>query len=532
MLFKSDGPKARFSHRLAVGMAAGMLASAWQAFGPLDYVGLARLLPLAGINVAAGLALGAISWLAIRSGGRAASALAALAIVVASGVLAHANIRRDIDVLLYVSDATSRRHLSLYGYERDTTPNLIRLADDDLAVVFEQAIAQGTVTWGGWPAILASSYPTMIGLGHGAEGLADKVTTLAEALKPAGYTTGGLVANPHLARALNFGQGFDYYEDSLQWADAFNAPMATGLFADWHQSAAGKKPRFGLVFVVDCHPGMYSATAEEVRRFRPEFDLEIRRWKTMIVPEFSATLETRREDLTAFYDASVRKVDGSFAALLAYLRAMGDLDKTLVVFTADHGEQFWEHGGFGHGGGPGKLYDEVLRIPLVVRFPSPVRFPRIRPAARKFPHQVGQIDLMPTILRFVGAPTDIGAMRGRSLLGYVYGRRKYDADRPLLSEAYSRGSRGRSWRTSGWKYTATYTVARGEERLVRERLFDLRSDPGEKRDVARAHAEVARSYRAALEREVGSMKPYLVQAPKGALTEEQRRRLKALGYLE
>jgi len=526
----SDGQRVQLSRSLLVGFAAGLLVSVWQAFGPLDYVGWSRMLPVAAVNLAIGLLLAAVSWLAVRRAGRAAGLLASLAVIVATGVFGYANVRRDIDVLLYLSDAQNVQHLSLYGYERETTPTLDRLAREDGTVVFEQAIAQGSYTWGGAPAVMASVYPSMVGMRSSyTQGLADKVTTLAEALKSAGYTTCGLVANPHLTRTSNFDQGFDHYEDSRHWVHAFDAAAATKLFAYWHRRAAGRKPRFGLVFVVDCHAGLYPATVEDVRRFRPEFDLAIERRHKVIDHEAWQALTTRPEDLIAFYDASVRIVDHSFGALLEYLKTSGDLDNTLLVFTSDHGEEFWQHGDLGH---PGKLYDEAIRIPLLVRFPSPVHFPRLRPVTLRFPDQVGQIDIMPTVLRFVGAPTDIPAMRGRNLLPYIYGRARYDPDRPLLSEVYLAKRRMRSWRTSRWKYIAYYAMRNGKDQVVKEQLFDLLIDPDEKLDMARTEGKLVSRYSAAVAAEVRSMQPYAVEPAEVRLTEEELRGLRALGYLK
>lgn len=516
----------RILGHLAIGLGAGVGTSVWQYLGPLDYVGLIKFVPVAAVNLTVGGIAALLAWILTRHRGRVGQTAAVIAALALTALWGYVNVRRTPDVLLYISDAVNVDHLSVYGYGRETTPALEAVAEHEEGVLFSQAVAQASYTWGGTPAILASAYPTMLGLFRFTQGLSEEVVTLAEALGEADYSTLGLAANPHLTRPKGFAQGFEQYEDSMSWSRAFDAREATELFTQLDQSSDDDQPQFALIFVVDCHTGMYPASKEDAKAFRPEVDLTLGRWD---IDEAKQYTEKQRRDFIAYYDASIRYVDDAFGRLVSYLREQDRLDSTLLVFTADHGESFWAHNHIGHGQ---NLYEPVIRIPLLMRFPSPVLFPRIYPIAEAYRHQVRQVDLMPTILELVGTDGRIPAMRGKSLLPYLYGRTKEQPNEGVLSEHYGASSTRRSWRTSRWKYIAYYRLSDEGEQLLREELFDLVADPDELLNLASEEEDVVADLRTAMQAEVLAMQPYILRPTTTELTDEQRRRLEAMGYLK
>jgi arylsulfatase A-like enzyme len=509
---------------LAAGTLMAVLISLWQYIGPLDYVGVLRLIPLFLVNFTVGIVAGVVFPVLWGRAGRRGVVLTIASAVVVVALCGYANIRRDVKVVVYVSDAVRPDHLSVYGYHRDTTPTLERLADDPGAVAFSNAIAQSTYTWGGTPAILASSYPSMNGIQRFEARLSDDITTIAEVLTEAGYSTLGISANPHVSREKNFSQGFDLFEDSMGWRGAPEADRVDRLFFHWQIRPANRKRSFAFLFVTDAH-GPYSADREEVQRYRPECDLPWYRFPREVI---DTTDEELRQDVVAVYDASLRFVDQALGALIDALRGEGLFSSTLLVFTSDHGEAFWERGTYGHGGKP---YEEVIRIPLIMHLPSPVYFPQLRPVSKRPEWQVGQIDIMPTIMHFVRAHQEAPAIRGDSLLPYLYGRLTPPIDRGLMSEIAPANRLIRSWRQANWKFIATWASPNGEGDPGKEELFDLSRDPRELNDVAAEHPGQLERLRKELRAEVDAAQPHSVTPTLTDLSPEARKRLKAMGYL-
>ena len=508
----------------AAGAAAGTALCFYQYFGPLNYVGLSLMWPLIAINLLVGMVTGAASLSAWRRVKWVGPALGLATTLSVTGFWGAANVRHDAEVVLYVTDAVRADHLSAYGHGRDTSPALQALAKEPQGVLFRQAIAQGTYTWGGTPAILASIYPSMCDITLEA-GLSDRAVTIPQPLKLSGYSTFGISANPHISREKHFDRGFDSFEDCLRWEDVPRADALNHAFLKWLGSAARGSRTFGFIFTTDAH-GPYSPDVKALRRYRPRFNLPL----PVPLAIFNAPSADQRSDLVALYDASIRSVDAAVGKLLSALRKQRRLDNTLFIFTADHGEAWWEHGEVGHGGTP---YEEVIRIPLIMHFPSPVRFPRIHPSQRQPNWQVGQIDIMPTILDFVGSDRKIAAMRGKSLLPYLFGRLTPPSERGLLSESKPGGAWYRSWRRSGWKYLAFYhTGVQDPDAPSAERLFSIVRDPKELRDVGSRDPKRRRQYRQEMVSEVRAAQRFSMKPSAARLSPEALRRLKSLGYVK
>jgi arylsulfatase A-like enzyme len=517
--------QARSSSALWLGAGAGSAAGAalclYQYFLPLTYIGLSQFWPLMLANLLVGLLVGLALMAMGQRAGRLGIVVALLMTAGGTGLWGAANMRRDVDVIVFVTDAVRADHLSAYGYNRDTTPALAALSKEPQGVLFRQAIAQGTYTWGGTPAILASIYPSMCDITLQG-GLSEKVATLPQALSSCGYASFGISANPHISREKHFDRGFDSFEDCLAWSNVPRADALAAAFLKWQASAPGNR-HFAFIFTTDAH-GPYSPDVDALRRYRPAFDLPY----TPAAAVVNSATGDRRLDLVALYDASIRFVDNTVGQMLATLRTRGRLDDTLFIFTADHGEAWWEHGEVGHGGAP---YQEVTRVPLIMHFPSPVRFPRIQPRQKQPDWPVGQVDIMPTILDFVGSSRKVPAMRGRSLLPYLYGRAKPPAARGLLSESKPNGVWYRSWQRDGWHYMTSYRGQGGIDPRT-ERLFSLSQDAQERHDVSARNAKLRDRYRTELAAELRAAKPYVVSESAAKLSAEALRRLKSLGYVK
>ncbi|HUG54149.1 MAG TPA: sulfatase-like hydrolase/transferase [Vicinamibacteria bacterium] len=226
-----------------------------------------------------------------------------------------------------------------------------------------------------------------------------------------------------------------------------------------------------------------------------------------------APLEARLvRRLEKLYDGEVGYLDQEVGRLLAGLTGRRLDGNTVVVVTADHGEEFLEHGGFEHGH---TLYDEQLHVPLLVRAPGLGR------PASSVPTVVRLIDVAPTLCALAGV-TAPESFAGQSLVSQL--QRGPGPDRPLIAQATMWGDQGEAMRARGLKLIRYRSSSRVE-------LYDVGADPGERRDLSAEWPEK----RSAMLRELFvALEAGTVRRPEGraALTEEQRERLRALGYLQ
>jgi arylsulfatase A-like enzyme len=420
-------------------------------------------------------------------------------------------------VILVSIDTLRADHLGCYGYARDTSPRLDELARD--AVVFRQAIAQAPSTLPSHASMLTSLLPSHHGasVANGTALSADAVT-LAEVLRAAGYRTASFNGGVQLDSLYGLDRGFETWR-SARPGDA-GAEVLTGDIdrfdhvveqaTDWI-GAVRPDPFFLFLHTYETHHP-YTPDAETLAPFDADYrgDLPDRVGLELLHAVNHGAMRLDEDDLrhvVAAYDAEIRSVDAALGRLLDFLRSEGLYDRTLLIVTSDHGEEFGEHGFVGWHSH--SLHDELLRVPLVVKLPGS------RLAGRAVADQVRGIDLAPTILDELGiAPPD--AFEGASVGPLM------ESDAPLAPRA----SVGRqdvvatdeawSLRTPEWKW-------------IRGRLYQLSADPGETVDVASRHAGVEAAMRAQLDALLRARpRPEPRHVRPGAALEE---RLRALGYV-
>lgn len=315
-------------------------------------------------------------------------------------------------VVLVILDTVRADHLSSYGYERQTTPNLDRLAREGER--YDEAFAQSSWTLPAVTSILTGQPPHTHGAGR-SQGvnfpLRDGVKTLAERIAAAGYRTGAFISVIWCSRDSGLDRGFEYYDH--QSTDASNrgqriAAEATDAALAWLESLEGQ-PYFLVVHYFDPHltydpPAPYDTMFEpsEEGRIEKGFGsagqvVGLRRGRLTLTP-------AQKRSLIARYDGELRYMDEQFGRLRAGLEDLGVWDDSLVVVVGDHGEEFWDHGAFEHGH---SHYREMLRVPLIVRRPD-------GPAGQTISARVRQLDVAPTILDFAGIWTE-GELPGAPL---------------------------------------------------------------------------------------------------------------------
>jgi arylsulfatase A-like enzyme len=558
------------SSRLSLGAALALLALAWCLCGALRTAALpqtlarpAILLPLV---VALALLVPGLPRLdPVLSGFRLLATVAAGAVLVLLPLvprvprperLAAASAKTpptQRSALLIVLDTLRRDHMSLYGYQRKTTPRLDERAR--AAVVYDESTSVAAFTLASHASIFTGLWPRSHGA-HAFEAeaeqrgdgqsfklypLAAERVTLAEIAREHGYRTAGISSNSGFMTARwGMDQGFEEYLSrrprfaGLQLSKArdcawrwdarraqylempyFTAPEMTQAAIAWLERR-GDRPFFLFLNYMDVHlpnaaPGSQGIPFEgETVRMGAEASALEKRYLAGadMTPGEQAGVVNE-------YDRELIHLDRGLDALLEYLESSGLAARTLVIVTSDHGEFLGEHHLLGHGK---DLFTEMVDVPLIVWEPGAAPGRVTRP--------VQGPDLFPTILRYLGLPIPEGTQ----------GQPLHEADHPIISEQYNEwsASRGRDQHAE----RIVRTIREGEHRYFQisggeEKLFDLRSDPGEANDLIARRPEVAAAARARLE-------AWLLRTPEAARPKERPRlndpealeNLRALGYIQ
>ncbi len=354
-------------------------------------------------------------------------------------------------VVLVSVDTLAARHMSLFGYERPTTPALRRFAAE--AVVFDHCLANAPWTLPSYLSLMTGEYPRahLVDLatrpdvvleGHDYWEIAENRWTLAEALRGRGYETVASVDSHWLLPNFGFDQGFDLYDvgpvsfgpdDPLGGIDLIVRQVDRWLGG----RADPARPLFLFAHALDCH-GPYWPEAQwrdafpaEPRTlvpaggaFRTYRSIPVWMAMTAVATVDDAALIPSAmplEPLVARYDETILEMDAYLARLFDVLRRHGLYDPALIVVTADHGESF-AHRHYDHG----ELWEDVLHVPLVVKLPHGAF------AGRRVTSSVQLVDLYPTLLDALGLQARREGLHGRSLLPLVRGEE--EEPRVLFSE--------------------------------------------------------------------------------------------------
>ncbi len=399
-----------------------------------------------------------------------------------------------MNVLLISLDTTRADHLGCYGWRRNTSPHLDRFAEG--GVLFERCFSPGIPTHPAHTTMLTGRdvfRHQVIAQGGKREPPAD-VPMLAELLKAHGYFT---AAADNLGRW--FQRGFDLYEGyrwSHDYAGAWRkgeAVLETALRV--LEKAAGQPlPFFLFVHFWDPHtPDLPPAPFDRMFYRSDETDPAHTSMEPVLnFPPFEAYFRQwmgQARDIEfpkAQYDAEIAYMDCCLQHLFQRLAELRLADRTLVLITADHGEELDEHRmWFDHHG----LYDTNLRVPLIARLPGTL------PAGTRVEGMVQLADIVPTVLELTGTPAPDEGFEGRSLLPLLLGTASGGTcDTLYLTECTWMRKRG--LRTHDWKLI----VAREPD--IHDRppveLYDLGADPEEQQDLANARPEVIAAFTAEL----------------------------------
>ncbi|GAB4244115.1 MAG: hypothetical protein Kow00109_20040 [Acidobacteriota bacterium] len=383
------------------------------------------------------------------------------------------------NVLLFTIDSCRADRFGTYGGPEDTTPSIDRWARS--GTVFTQAYSVSAWTAPGLVSILSGFFPAAHGVDNRDHTAPVDLPTLPKLFAAAGYR----VPN------LNFFTFAPYYHHlGLPEIDRnYVGPRQSETLPKWLEDhAAGDQPFFVWFHTTMVHqpyrpdPADFPAPREELEK-SPGLRAVLR---GAIVPLGSVDFDpAERTPLLQLYDAELRRVDRLFSRVLEILSEKGQLENTLIVLTADHGEELLDHGFVGHASTSlqAKLYEEIVRIPLIVSWTGKV------PAGAVVGDPVSQVDVLPTILRLVGLAVPEG-IQGRDLW-------ESPPDRELVFESVIAGNQTPKEREDEW----VRAIRRGRWKYVdRGELYDLVLDPGERVNLAGELPEVAADLKAALDR--------------------------------
>lgn len=454
---------------------------------------------------------------------------------------------KPVNIVLLTIDCWRADYLGANGSAPSPTPNLDRLAAQSL--VFDQAITCGGWTRPSITALLSSTHPAMFGGPLGS--YASERPSLPETLQSNGYETAGFSTNPQVGRSFGFDRGFNFFSDSEPDGTYSGSPLSRVKGGQRLLQQPVTHRLFGPLGIHTLPPEV-TAPAEQVNdqiaawldrhRTRPAFvwahymDAHwpyhiLRRkympqefafiWRDLNVMSKVAAQHGKLDPgkdqiirLKRLYRQALEYVDASIGKLISRLQAMGIWEKTVLIVTSDHGEEFYEHGCWGHF----QLYDETIRAPLVLRLPG------ASSQGQNISKQVSLLDVAPTILDAAGIPKP-GAMLGSSLLDLAHN---------------NAGATGEAFTLSVWPKshrlairTENYKYLFNSKQPDDSRLFDILEDPRESRNIIHQALPVARRFKEMQHAyEELARATHSAPASSPVIDAAMADRLKALGYLD
>ena len=440
--------------------------------------------------------------------------------VACQGSTGHA--ARKPNVLMIVVDTLRWDRVGCYGSSRDTTPAIDRLAAE--AVRFERAYSTASWTIPAVASMITGTYPSHHTATSFDRRLPGEIDTLAEILRGEGYATAGIISHSAIDSSHNFDQGFDVYlEGEARGHDHLSTPGVTEQALEQLSALAqGDAPFFLFVHYFDPHYnylrhpefGFAAASAGRLSGDEPMSDL--RRLEGDLT-------EGETQLLRDLYDEEIRFTDAGIGRLVDRLARLGERDNTVVVITADHGEEFLGHGHLGH---TRSLYEELVRVPLILRVPNGA------PAGRVVKRPVSVVSLVPTLLDLAGVDPAPFGFQADSLIPELSGEQSGVADAVFCEVDFVPIRAGRL-------VPEVHKSALIEERykLIRDEvsglleLFDLEADPAELQDLSEKRPELVRRLVESLELAIERASSERIAPSLRAVDEAEIERLRSLGYV-
>ena len=421
------------------------------------------------------------------------------------------NTPKGPNVLFIIVDALRADHVSCYGYSRNTTPSIDGLSSH--SILFKNAISAAPWTTPSIGSMFTSQYPAVLGFRGEPVVIDEAFLTITEIFKENNYATKGIVSHTFVSSSLGFDQGFDSYdEENAKGHGHVSSPSVTEKAISFLNRHKNRK-FFLFLHYFDPH---CDYVLHEDYDYYPDYDGPL--YSSQPIRELREKAPYMRandiEYLKALYDSEIRFTDEYIGKLLDELKELELYDNTLIVFTADHGEEFLERGDYwiGH---TKKLYQEQIHVPLIMKLPG-----HIKQEIRY--EYLGLIDLMPTIVDYAGLwiPSEYGCEGQTIDMNYI----EELGNRTIFSQT-RRWANLRSATRKGWKLIYNpYTRSR--------QLFDLEKDPAESENLAAKNNGALQEMEVTLQKWNSQMKSRRTEAEQPTFAEEQKKHLRSLGYLQ
>ena len=422
-------------------------------------------------------------WFSRRKGVLAAVILVPVALLIWRGVSA-----RKVRHVIFISLDTCRAdYLSCYGFGKNTTPNIDRLADE--GILFANAYSTVPLTMPSHSSMLTGTIPPRHGVRNNHENsLAKSNVTLAEMLGPEGFVSAAVVSSSVLGAKFGLGQGFDMYNDRFEngrsrWHGSERiAAETTRVGLEWLELNKGRKC-FLFLHYYDPH-----------RNFEPPEPFKTR---------FAGNP----------YAGEIAYTDHHIGKVVKKLKQLGIYDSSLIIIAGDHGEMLGEHGEESHGY---YIYSGAVKVPLIFKLPG-------RRKAVQIEEPVSLIDIVRTVCNLTGVEAP-SAVQGEDLGSLFRGAKTFERQNSLYCE---------TWLPEAYKANNLQGVISGQWQYIRssrEELYNLAEDPAQSKNLAVEQRHRARTLRDSLERFVEESVRDANEANFG-MKSETMQQLNSLGYV-
>jgi arylsulfatase A-like enzyme len=437
------------------------------------------------------------------------------------------------NVILISLDTLRADHLGCYGYPRNTSPNIDLIAQEGALFLQNFAHAPGTYPshWSMMTAMFPNNHYYYYHMDHFYN---PSLLTLASLLRDAGYLTAAYTGGAGVSARLGFAQGFDsYFEYKGSGLEQESLEDLYRKSQNWIETYKNRK------FFLFLHTYEIHDPYIPPKEFRQKISQEKLKWNRALLQKifkwpkgrFKPLSQKEKDNLVVLYDGEIRYTDECLIKpLVDYLKDQDLYDQTMIIITSDHGEEFYEHKGWGHST---SLYNELLSVPLIVKFPHDEH------RSKKIPQIVRSVDIVPTIIEVLDIEVSDYKFDGESLIPLLNGKDK--EDRIFISE-----------KRFGPMFPDRIATNEANFKLVVNspysgihigyyhpdpphppeiELFDMIADPLEKENLADKEAQVVRELLEKIDLYRKNSKIKNSKTLRPAFDKKLEERLKALGYI-
>jgi arylsulfatase A-like enzyme len=424
------------------------------------------------------------------------------------------------NIILYLVDTLRSDRVGVYGHDGKLTPAIDEFARQ--AVVFEDSVAQSPWTRPSVASIFTGLDPYQHTVNNRDDALSEQAVTMAELLAGAGYTTASFISNGNVGVTYGFDQGFEIFSNAGKGSN-YSDQLNENLFP-FLDSSHTSQPFFLNIHTLDPHAPytppddyrqMFAVSGFDPKKGEQDFLRPLKRKRRKMTRQGLPLDEELSAGIISLYEAEVAFNDRSFGRFIDKLKELDLYDDSLIIFLADHGEEFWEHGDWAHGH---TLYYEVINVPLIIKAPNQTE-------ADRASELVQHIDIFSTVLDYAGV-TYSGNVRGRSLRERIEQGTQVPPQ-PVFATVDLDGRTGVSVTNEDWKLI----VPRSRPVGTRPMLFNRLDDPEERHDLA-GERPIITGYMMTLLRWHEYQSQQQLEATTAVADEELTEELRALGYLE